>query len=217
MLFTLGGCTFATRFGLTEFPADLAPGSPATGEVFSAVLPTYKPGGSSELVFAESPPFPEPEFAPTDAGVPDAPAWPSGVAANDPRRFPAGGSGGAPTAGFRLKAITRPCAPNDAPDADADETEGGGATTCGRRGSRMPGSAPGAWFVVRATGSCGAGAITALAPMLISPSRAPTRRLVAEARSPKVEVPEPLQRSPRGAQAAVGPPSSAMLAGFGDS
>ena len=169
MLFTLGGCTFATRFGLTEFPADLAPGSPATGEVFSAVLPTYKPGGSSELVFAEFPPFPEPEFAPTDAGVPDAPAWPSGVAANDPRRFPAGGSGGAPTAGFRLNAITRPCAPNDAADADADETEGGGATICGVR-EPLPGRPP---RMVRcaATGSCGAGAITALAPILRSPSR----------------------------------------------
>src|ERR1700736_1014462 len=105
---TRGGRTLAIRLGLIVLAVEFSgTGLPATVDVASEVLPTYSPEGSSPLFF--SPPEPVPSSFPFPAeapGAPEAPRWPSGVAAKLPRRLPAGGSGGAPTAGWRLNAIT---------------------------------------------------------------------------------------------------------------
>ena len=113
-------------------------------------------------------PFSSEAAAPAD---PVAPARPSGVTANAPRRFPAGDSGGAPTAGCKFRAITRPRDPKDAPEGpeeDPEESDGGGATTCEATPPIADGPPP---EIVRCspTASCGAGAITTLRPIFSSP------------------------------------------------
>src|SRR5208337_2920602 len=85
------------------------------------------------LLLPPRPPGPETASADDEPGVdepgaPEAPGWPSGVAAKKPRRFPGGGSGGAATAGCRLSAMTRPGDPT--PADPAVENAGGGGTTC---------------------------------------------------------------------------------------
>src|SRR5207302_5507323 len=94
------GRAFASNLGLTVFAREFfAAGSPAAGEVAFAVLPTYSPEGKSPLLFLPDPaPFavPFPALAPA---APEAPRCPSGEVAKLPRRLPAGGFGGAPTAG----------------------------------------------------------------------------------------------------------------------
>ena len=142
------------------------------GDVFGA-FPTYRPAGASLPAFEpEAPPlplpWPVPKGAPVavpieDPGVPGAPAWPSGVAASVPRRFPAEGSGGAAISGCRFKAIIRPGEP-DAPDAGR---EAGGGAICGAPRAAAPPRA------VRCglTASCGAGATTSLGAILRSPTR----------------------------------------------
>src|SRR5258705_6778861 len=126
------------RFGFTEVSIVLLAGSPATGEGFAA-LPTKRPEGASPVSFeVDPPPFSPARWAPLDAepvtlladkdpGAPDAPVCPSGVAANVPRRLPAGGSGGAFNTGCTLRAITRP----GDPVASDVESEGGGGAICG--------------------------------------------------------------------------------------
>src|SRR5258708_30144540 len=114
-------------------------GSPATVEVAFGVLPTYRPEGNSLLLFLPGPlafAFPLPALAP---GAPEAARWPSGVAAKVPRRLPAGGFGGAPTAGCRLSAIMPPLE-WERPDAPS---AGGGAITCGERPLNTAESRPG--------------------------------------------------------------------------
>jgi hypothetical protein len=102
---------------------------------------------------------------PLAPGAPEAPECPSGVAAKAPRRFPGGGSGGAPTAGRRFSAMTRPRSPKDALEYPEAETDGGGATIWG------PPPNPRATVRVRCsdTGNWGAGAITELRPIFRSP------------------------------------------------
>src|SRR5579862_4849980 len=134
---------------------------------------------------------PEPFGDPcTSFGVPEAPGFPSGEAANDPRRFPAGTwIGPFTSAGATLKAIRRP-----PPAFPAPATEGGGGTTFPAPATPLPvvairrdpvpeSSGAGATMLpcpelpnacpgnVRcaATGNCGAGATTALGPILRSP------------------------------------------------
>src|ERR1017187_4531103 len=105
----------ASNLGLTELALDgFAAGSPATGEAAFVVLPTYSPEGRllapflpTRLSFSVE--------APSDLpGAPDAPRCPSGVAAKLPRRLPATGPGGVPTAGCRLSEIMPP--PEREPD-----------------------------------------------------------------------------------------------------
>lgn len=162
-----GGLRFAIRFGLTVFDAPLA--LPATGDVFAgAAFPTYNPVGKllDPLRFAPAPfslAFAPPALEP---GAPDAPAWPSGVAAKLPRRLPAGGFGGAATTGRRFNAMTRPRDPAE-PEAESD---GGGATTCGAMPARTePDDLPEDTARCSLTANCGAGAITALRPIFSSP------------------------------------------------
>ena len=147
-------------------------GSPAIGAVFGDGLPTYSPFGRVPA-FAVDVPAPGElavtfAFAPEEPGLPDAPACPSGVAAKVPRRLPLGGSGGPVTAGCKLSAMRLPREPAEAPLEAEPDTDGGGGTTWGEMAPvRLP---PGA-VLCAATGSCGAGAITLLGAMLISPSR----------------------------------------------
>ena len=63
--------------------------------------------------------------------IPRLRSGPSAVAANAPRRLPAGGSGGAPTAGCRFNAMIRPRDPKDVSDEPDAASDGGGGTTCG--------------------------------------------------------------------------------------
>ena len=166
-LVMLGRRTLARRFGFTVFDGDLLFGSPATGEEFAVAAPTYSPAGRPlvRLLPFFPVPFPAVLAAEDDPGDPLAPAWPSGVAANRPLRFPAGGSGGAPMAGCRFNAMTWPRAPNDPCDPPLFTLGGGGTTCC------EPFHAPAAGNVrCAATGRDGAGAITALAAMFNSPS-----------------------------------------------
>lgn len=125
--------------------------------------------------FAEGAPAPDPvpvaavrapDPVPVPAaypGAPDAPARPFGPAAKVPRRFPAGASGGAPIAGCRLNAMTRPLDPNE-PD-DPPGTKGGGATTW----ELSPGTWPPGRERCGESGSWGAGAITELGAIVRSP------------------------------------------------
>src|SRR5579863_5475529 len=134
-----GGRAFASSRGFTELVFELCgAGSPATVEAFAAALPTYNPEGRPLALLLPVPlpslfPFsalaPAVEFPAETPGAPEAPRWPSGVAAKFPRRFPAGGSGGAPTAGCKPSATKLP--PERArPDAPSD---GGGAMTLADR------------------------------------------------------------------------------------
>ena len=73
-----------------------------------------------------------PEGAPVaEPGDPEAPERPSAEAANAPRRLPAGGPGGAPTAGCRFNAMIWPRDPKDVSDEPDAASDGGGGTTCG--------------------------------------------------------------------------------------
>jgi hypothetical protein len=105
-------------------------------------------------------------FPELDPGEPDAPAWPSGAAAKLPRRLPGGGLGGAPQAGSKFSAMTRPRDAKPSAEDPAPESNGGGGT---RRGAPMPADRDPAMLRCSATGSRGAGAITELWLMLSSP------------------------------------------------
>ena len=124
-------------------------------------------------------------------GAPEAPVFPSGDAANDPRRLPAGTCIGPFTsAGATLNAISRPPPEFPAPATvggggttfpapatlepvvairrdPAPESSGAGATTSPR--PALPRACPGKvrWA---ATGNCGAGATTELGPTFRSPA-----------------------------------------------
>src|SRR5260370_4273767 len=101
---------------------------------------------------------------PDAAGLPDAPIFPSGVAARLPRRCACGGWDGPPTAGCRFSAMMRP----PAAEVPEPERDGGGGTTCGAAvaAAEMP---PG-MTRCSPTGSWGAGAMMELCPILRSPS-----------------------------------------------
>src|SRR5579864_9214898 len=98
-----GGRAVAIRLGLTVFAAALLPAAyPAPAELLPELptFPTYRPEGGLLFSFPfplpSVLPRPEPEAVP---GAPEAPECPSGVAANEPRRLPCGGTAGAPTVG----------------------------------------------------------------------------------------------------------------------
>src|SRR5208282_550255 len=63
-----------------------------------SAAPTCRPGGRELLLRALKPPLPSPrppalfasDFDPAKSGVPEAPSFPCGVAANVPRRLPPG-------------------------------------------------------------------------------------------------------------------------------
>src|SRR6201993_2363167 len=164
---TRGGWTLATSGA--SFAGILVPGSPATVAGLAAG-PMYSPAGAFAVDFdVETPPFPVVPLPPPDGdprpmlptvapGLAAPPGCPSGEAVNVPRRLPAGGSGGASTAGCRFKAIRRPPEPDAFPAAADPLSVGGGATTCGAAGADCLPPPTARWS---ATASCGAGAMTA--------------------------------------------------------
>src|SRR6185369_18054320 len=147
---------------------------PATVEAgaFLGAAPTNNPEGIPFESFALPIPFPllcpcpAPEplsgFAPGTSGVPAAPTFPCGLAANVPRRFPAGiASAAFGGAGRTLSAMTCPPPAREPPSPCI---EGGGAATAGPLlllGRPRP-KAPAVCCSL--TDNLGAGATTSLCP-----------------------------------------------------
>ena len=139
----------------------------------------YSPAGAFAVDFdVETPPFPVVPLPPPDGdprpvlptvapGLAAPPGCPSGEEVNVPRRLPAGGSGGASTAGCRFKAIRRPGEPEALPAAAGPFNVGGGATTCGAPTPVCPPPAMARWS---ATASWGAGAITSVGAIFRFPA-----------------------------------------------